>query len=126
MNKLILTSVACLLSISSHSALASEQSDGQMVTDSIFCTIYSTRLTQTSDSGLQLQGVNLNARLNGPVIGRYLINLENAHGRAWIDSYARKGSVAAMQLSQSVLYNQAYTRSCEEIAAKIEKTQSRK
>ena len=52
-----LLTATILLSAFSHSAFADEQADAQMITNSTFCAMYSTRLTQTSDSGLQRTGI---------------------------------------------------------------------
>ncbi|EGZ4377995.1 hypothetical protein AA129_004863, partial [Salmonella enterica subsp. enterica serovar Lexington] len=98
-----LLTATILLSAFSHSAFADEQSDAQMITNSTFCAMYSTRLTQTSDSGLQVKGVNLNARINGPVFNRVLQVMNKTYGRTWLESNARNGSMTAMQLSQSEL-----------------------
>ncbi|MEG6060178.1 hypothetical protein [Enterobacter roggenkampii] len=57
MKILKLLTATILLSAFSHSAFADEQADAQMITNSTFCAMYSTRLTQTSDSGLQVKGV---------------------------------------------------------------------
>lgn len=98
-----LLTITILLSAFSHSAFADEQADAQMITNSTFCAMYSTRLTQTSDSGLQVKGVNLNARINGPVFNRVLQVMNKTYGRTWLESNARNGSMTAMQLSQSEL-----------------------
>ncbi|MDD8566301.1 hypothetical protein LAX12_23420, partial [Escherichia coli] len=98
-----LLTATILLSAFSHSAFADEQADAQMIANSTFCAMYSTRLTQTSDSGLQLKGVNLNARINGPVFNRVLQVMNQTYGRTWLESNARNGSMTAMQLSQSEL-----------------------
>lgn len=62
---------------------------GMFLTNSTFCAMYSTRLTQTSDSGLQVKGVNLNARFNGPVFNRVLQVMNKTYGRTWLESNAR-------------------------------------
>ncbi|EIT7515126.1 hypothetical protein L3D99_001976, partial [Escherichia coli] len=49
MKILKLLTATILLSAFSHSAFADEQADAQMITNSTFCAMYSTRLTQTSD-----------------------------------------------------------------------------
>lgn len=122
MNKLRLLTATLLLSAFSHSAFADDQSDAEMVANSTFCAMYSTRLTQTSDSGLQVQGVNLNARINGPVFNRMLQVMNQTYGRTWLESNARSGSMSAMQVSQSdLLYNQEYARQCNAFASKVEK-----
>lgn len=116
MKILKLLTAAILLSAFSHSAFADEQADAQMITNSTFCAMYSTRLTQTSDSGLQVKGVNLNARFNGPVFNRVLQVMNKT------ESNARNGSMTAMQLSQSeLLYNPEYARQCDAFADKVEK-----
>ncbi|TBL68632.1 hypothetical protein [Hafnia alvei] len=122
MNKLRLLTATLLLSAFSHSAFADDQADAEMVANSTFCAMYSTRLTQTSDSGLQVRGVNLNARINGPVFNRMLQVMNQTYGRTWLESNARSGSMSAMQVSQSdLLYNQEYTRQCDAFASKVEK-----
>ncbi|MEW6999876.1 hypothetical protein M5585_00520 [Serratia ureilytica] len=57
MKILKLLTATILLSAFSHSAFADEQADAQMITNSTFCAMYSTRLTQTSDSGLQVKAL---------------------------------------------------------------------
>ncbi|EKN4024002.1 hypothetical protein GJV07_11815 [Enterobacteriaceae bacterium RIT711] len=122
MNKLRLLTATLLLSAFSHSAFADDQADAEMVANSTFCAMYSTRLTQTSDSGLQVRGVNLNARINGPVFNRMLQVMNQTYGRTWLESNARSGSMSAMQVSQSdLLYNQEYARQCDAFASKVEK-----
>ena len=121
MKILKLLTATILLSAFSHSAFADEQADAQMITNSTFCAMYSTRLTQTSDSGLQVKGVNLNARFNGPVFNRVLQVMNKTYGRTWLESNARNGSMTAMQLSQSeLLYNPEYARQCDAFADKVE------
>lgn len=122
MNKLRLLTATLLLSAFSHSAFADDQADAEMVANSTFCAMYSTRLTQTSDSGLQVRGVNLNTRINGPAFNRMLQVMNQTYGRTWLESNARSGSMSAMQVSQSdLLYNQEYARQCDAFASKVEK-----
>ena len=122
MKILKLLTATILLSAFSHSAFADEQADAQMITNSTFCAMYSTRLTQTSDSGLQVKGVNLNARINGSVFNKVLQVMNKTYGRTWLESNARNGSMTAMQLSQSeLLYNPEYARQCDAFADKVEK-----
>jgi hypothetical protein len=121
MKILKLLTATILLSAFSHSAFADEQADAQMITNSTFCAMYSTRLTQTSDSGLQVKGVNLNARFNGPVFNRVLQVMNKTYGRTWLESNARNGSMTAMQLSQSEPYNPEYARQCDAFADKVER-----
>ena len=116
-----LLTATLLISALSPSAFADDQSDAQMITNSTFCAMYSTRLTQTSDSGLRVRGVNLNARFNGPVFNRVLQAMNKTYGRTWLESNARNGSITAMQLSQSeLLYNPEYARQCDAFADKVE------
>lgn len=83
--------------------------------------IYSTRLTQTSDSGLQVKGVNLSARFNGPLFNRMFQVMNKTYGRTWLESNARNGSMSAMQLSQAeLLYNPEYARQCDAFGDKVE------
>lgn len=97
MNIFKLLTATSLLSAFSHSALADEQADAQMITNSTFCAMYSTRLTQTSDSGLQVKGVNLNARFNGPVFNRVLQVMNKTYGRTWLESNARTRSLSGLK-----------------------------
>ncbi|EEX1840733.1 hypothetical protein NMD36_20420 [Escherichia coli] len=102
-----------LLSVISSNALANEQSDANLLSNTIFCAMYSTRLTQTGDSGLQIRGVNMNGQVNDAIFEKMINSLKSRYSDAWITQNARQGSMAAMQLSQSdLLYDQSYTNQC--------------
>lgn len=122
MNKLKPLTAMLLLSAFSQSARADAQADGEMIANATFCSMYSTRLTMTDDSGLQIRGVNLNARLNGPAFNRILQVMNDTYGKTWLESNARNGSMTAMQLSQTdLIYKQGYASECENFVSNVEK-----
>lgn len=116
-----------LLSVISGNALANEQSDANLLSNTIFCAMYSTRLTQTPDSGLQIRGINMNGQVNDAVFGKMLNSLKSRYSDAWIMQNARQGSMAAMQLSQSdLLYDQSYTNQCNNLIKNVHREWSNK
>lgn len=109
-----------LFSVISSNAIANELSDANILSNTIFCTMYSTRLTQTGDSGLQIRGVSMNAKVNDAIFGKMLNSLKHRYSDAWITQNARQGSMAAMQLSQSdLLYDQSYSRQCDALIKNV-------
>ena len=110
-----------LLTAFSGTTFANTNDDGSLIKSAGFCYMYATRLTEVSDSGLQIRGINLFSRFNGQVFKVLLNNMDKNYGKPWVNSTFQKGNMEAMELSASdLIYNQKYSQDCNKLADSVE------
>ncbi|MGY0150555.1 hypothetical protein [Edwardsiella tarda] len=121
MNKYTGLLAAIVLAAFSRTTIASMNDDSSFIKNAGFCYMYATRLTQTSDSGLQFRGVNLFSRFNGQIFKIILNKMDKSYGAPWVNANFQKGNAEAMELSSSdLIYNQKYFQFCKELADRAE------